>query len=75
MNGERRVFELPGAGLVCGRCQTLLPAVNRTRTTEGFVIRERKCPNCGELNTTTERVIGTRPIRSRRISINRDDYV
>ena len=57
---EQRTFQLPGGGLKCGKCQAVLPRVSRTIKTPGFVTRERVCPQCGEVNTTSERVINTR---------------
>lgn len=60
---EHRTFQLPGAGLKCGACQTVLPTVARTVQSPGFVRRERVCPKCGLLNETTERVIQTREKR------------
>jgi hypothetical protein len=55
--GEGREFKLPGAGLKCDSCGHSLPSVAHTRTTIGLIIRERRCPGCGELNKTLERVI------------------
>ena len=75
LNGERRIVVLPGHGLECGKCGGSLPDVNRTTTSNGFVLRERRCPQCGELNATTERVIATRAVRSRRITIDRSEYL
>lgn len=72
---ERRAVQLPGAGLHCGKCDAVLPSVHRTIDTPGFITRERKCPNCGELNTTSERVINTRPVRARRTVIRREEYL
>ena len=60
---DHRTFQLPGGGLKCGKCQAVLPRVSRTIKTPGFVTRERVCPNCGEVNTTSERVINTRSRR------------
>ena len=57
-------FELPGIGLKCGKCGDILPQVDRTVKSAGFVIRERICPGCGSLNSTTERVIATRERRT-----------
>lgn len=74
-NGERRTFVLPGHGLKCGKCGATLPAVDRTRASEGFILRERRCVECGELSVTSERVIDTRPIRGRKITIRRDEYL
>lgn len=74
-NGERRIVQLPGHGLECGKCGTMLSGVDRTVTSEGFVLRERRCPACGELNTTSERVIATRAVRSHRVTIRREDYL
>lgn len=55
--GEHRTFQLPGGGLKCDACGSELPSVAHTRKTVGMIIRERRCPNCGELNKTMERVI------------------
>lgn len=55
--GEFREFKLPGAGLKCDSCGGDLPSVAHTRRTVGMIIRERRCPTCGELNKTMERVI------------------
>ncbi len=60
---EQRTFQLPDGGLKCGKCQTVLPRVSHTIKTPGFVTRERVCPQCGEVNTTSERVINTRSRR------------
>lgn len=62
--GDMADFVLPG-GLKCGDCQTALPSVWRTVTTPGFVTRERLCPKCGKINTTSERVINVRERRGR----------
>ena len=59
---DLREFSLPG-GIKCGACGEVLPRVNRTLTTEGFITRERICPACGKVNTTSERVINTRDRR------------
>lgn len=75
VDGERRIAETPGSGLKCGKCKAVLPSVTRTIETPGFINRERKCPSCGELNITDERVIHTRPIRSKRVRIRREDYL
>lgn len=73
MSSERRIVQLPnGVGLPCRKCGAALPAVTRTITSEGFVIRERKCPECKELNITDERVISSRP--TRRVVIKPSDY-
>lgn len=56
-------FQLPGVGLKCGACSATLPSVTRTFKTEGFVTRERICPACGKVNTTSERVINAREMR------------
>lgn len=61
--GEQREFQLPGSGLTCGTCGALLTKVTRTIKTPGFITRERVCPHCGKLNTTSERVINTRDRR------------
>lgn len=61
--GEFREFSLPGSGLRCGKCNAALTRVHRTITTPGFVTRERICQQCGQLNTTSERVINTRDRR------------
>ena len=50
-------FKLPGSGLKCDKCGGDLPSVAHTRKTIGLIIRERRCPGCGELNKTVERVI------------------
>jgi len=52
-------FKLPGSGLKCQAdgCGAVLPSVAHTRTTIGLIIRERRCPKCGELNKTVERVV------------------
>ena len=55
--GEQREFKLPGSGLKCDNCGHSLPNVAHTRTTIGLIIRERRCPGCGQLNKTMERVI------------------
>jgi len=57
---EWRSFQLPGAGLQCGHCGEFLPRVFRTITSRGFITRERICPKCGKINTTSERVLNTR---------------
>ena len=57
--GEREPFKLPG-GLSCQHCGEILTRVNHTRTTAGFVLRERHCQACGRINTTSERVVATR---------------
>ena len=75
MEGDRRVFRLPGTGLTCFDCGTVLPEVDRTIARDGFVMRDRLCPKCGVMNRTTERVIGARTIRSRRIVIHRDEFL
>jgi len=61
-----RIFDLPGSGLKCGNaeCGETLPRVARTITTDGFITRERICPACGMVNTTSERVINTREKRT-----------
>lgn len=59
-------FNLPGYGLRCRKCDGVLPRAARTKTTDGFIIRERRCPNCGHLNVTDERVIHSRPVRQYR---------
>lgn len=56
-------FKLPGSGLKCGKCNSILPTVSRTVKTPGFLVRERICPKCSQLNTTSERVINTRDRR------------
>lgn len=55
--GEHRTFHLPGGGLKCDACGHELPNVAHTRKTPGLIVRERRCPNCGELNKTVERVV------------------
>jgi phage FluMu protein Com len=54
-----RTFEIPG-GLPCQHCGQLLTRVNHTRTTPGFILRERHCPSCGRVNTTSERIVAVR---------------
>ena len=56
---EQRAFRLPGAGLKCEVCTTDLVKVYRTKPSEGFIMRERRCPKCGHKNQTFERVINT----------------
>ncbi len=58
--GDNIKFRLPGGGLECGHCGATLTRVHRTVTTPGFVTRERKCEQCGKLNTTSERIVNTR---------------
>ena len=60
---EQRTFQVPGGGLKCGKCQAVLPRVSRTIKTPEFVMCERICLQCGEVNTTSERVINTRSRR------------
>ena len=62
---ELKSFQLPGGGLKCGdaECQSVLPTVARTITSDGWITRERICPQCGKVNTTSERVINTRERR------------
>lgn len=64
-DGERRVFQLPGmqSGLLCDRCKKPLGHVYRTKPSEGFKLREFICPHCQAINTTSERVIGSRERR------------
>ena len=54
---DKRTFSLPGHGLQCDACGETLPNVAHTRKTIGMIVRERRCPGCGELNKTVERVI------------------
>ncbi|MFO0203711.1 MAG: hypothetical protein ACK528_11350 [Alphaproteobacteria bacterium] len=54
-----RVFQLPG-GLPCQHCGEVLTRVQHTRTTPGFILRERHCPACGRINTTSERIVAVR---------------
>lgn len=61
---EFRKFDLPGVGLKCSGCGTVLPNVNRTVKTDGFITRERICIKCGMVSTTSERVINTRERRA-----------
>lgn len=56
-------FKLPDSGLKCGKCGSVLPTVSRTVKSPGFLTRERICPSCGKVNTTSERVINTRDRR------------
>jgi transcriptional regulator NrdR family protein len=65
--GDLREFQLPGGGLNCGHCGGTLTRVFRTITTQGFITRERICPCCGKINTTSERVLN---VRDRRSSFN-----
>lgn len=64
---ELRTFDLVDPGLRCGECSERLLKVFRTKASEGWITRERICPKCGSLNTTTERVVST---RSRSIRMN-----
>lgn len=57
---EHREFQLPGGGLKCAACGCVLHRVSRTVTTPGFVTRERICPGCGKINTTSERILNVR---------------
>jgi transcriptional regulator NrdR family protein len=52
-----RNVNLPGDGLKCDQCGGALPRVAHTRPTPGLIVRERRCPVCGHLNKTIERVI------------------
>ena len=54
---DKRTFNLPGHGLQCDACGETLPSVAHTRKTIGMIVRERRCPGCGALNKTVERVI------------------
>ena len=63
MDEKARTFQLPGSGLKCGKFDAVLLRASRTIKTPGFVTRERICPQCGEVNTTAERVINTRSRR------------
>lgn len=63
-----RVFELPGGhGLTCQHCGAPLTRVNHTRTTQGFIFRERHCEACNKINTTSERIVAVRD-RKRKFS-------
>lgn len=74
MADELRSFDLPGSGLHCSVCGAGLPATSRRVNHPGFIVRERRCPNCGKINDTTERVIGARDVRSyERHSFNFDE--
>ena len=53
-------FNLPGYGLRCAKCGMELNRVYRTKTSDGFKLRERICQACGEVNTSAERVIASR---------------
>jgi len=56
-----REFKLPGGeGLACEQCRTPLHKVYRTTRSAGFVMRERICPQCGAIHTTSERVLAVR---------------
>ena len=57
-NGEP--FKLPTSGLCCQHCGEALPRVHHTRTTRGFILRERICPRCDRINTTSERILSVR---------------
>jgi len=59
-----RVFQLPG-GLPCQHCGEVLTRVQHTRTTPGFILRERHCPSCGRINTTSERIVAVRERRGK----------
>lgn len=63
--GDHKEFQLPGYGIKCGHCGSLLPRVSRTIIDFGFVRRERTCPQCFKLNVTSERVINTRDRRKK----------
>ena len=54
-------FRRPADGLKCQGCGAELRAVYRTKQTAGFVMRERVCPHCQTLHTTSERIITARP--------------
>ena len=60
VHDDRRQFQLPHSGLSCQHCGEHLPRVSHTRTTPGFILRERHCSKCGRINTTSERIVGTR---------------
>ena len=64
-NGE--AFRLPQSGLCCQHCGEQLTRVNHTRTTAGFILRERICPRCDRINTTSERILSVR-VRKRTFS-------
>ena len=64
-NGE--AFRLPHSGLCCQHCGEQLTRVNHTRTTAGFILRERICPRCDRINTTSERILSVR-VRKRTFS-------
>lgn len=53
-------MQIPGRGLQCCNCGCVLPTVYRTVTTPGFITRERICPQCNMINTTSERVLNVR---------------
>ncbi len=57
-------LDLPVAGLRCIECGEILPSVDRTKTNEGFIARERRCLKCGTINDTDERVINARRVRT-----------
>lgn len=50
-------FDMPNAGIQCVRCNAELKSVYRTRKSQGFIIRERICESCGEVNKTCERIV------------------
>ena len=60
VHDDRRQFQLPHSGLSCQHCGEHLPRVSHTRTTPGFILRERHCSKCGRIITTSERIVGTR---------------
>ena len=51
-------------GLVCRKCGGRLFCVIYTRYRDGFILRRRECPTCGNRMLTQERPVGeeSRPI-------------
>jgi transcriptional regulator NrdR family protein len=59
---EPRTFNIRGTGLRCGNCGEVLTSVEDSRRTEGLIIRRRYC-QCGHVNETIERVIGSHALQ------------
>lgn len=53
-------------GLKCAKCGQTLVGVVETFTTNGFIIRKRRCtnPKCMHMNITNERVVHAHEVRS-----------